>query len=203
MVEYPYCTTIKKIKPFFDKIRSDVGIPPKVTIKWLESIGLKSKNDQRVMSVLKQIGFLDSNSIPTDRWKNYRTSKHKQVLAEGIRYGYSELFETLNEPYNKDRTQLSDFFKTKTSSGNQVIDKTVSTFLSISKLAEFDTSPAIPKHTPKEEVQAKPKEEKTRDVHRKESGMVLNINVQLTVPETTNSEVYEKFFEAMKRHLFP
>lgn len=29
----------------------------------------------------------------------------------------------------------------------------------------------------------------------------LNINISLTVPETTNEEVYNKFFEAMKKHL--
>jgi hypothetical protein len=31
--------------------------------------------------------------------------------------------------------------------------------------------------------------------------VVININIQLTVPETTNEEVYEKFFSAMKRNL--
>lgn len=29
----------------------------------------------------------------------------------------------------------------------------------------------------------------------------LNINISLSVPETTNEEVYNKFFEAMKKHL--
>lgn len=31
--------------------------------------------------------------------------------------------------------------------------------------------------------------------------VVININIQLSVPETTNEEVYEKFFSAMKRNL--
>ncbi len=31
--------------------------------------------------------------------------------------------------------------------------------------------------------------------------VVININIQLTVPETTDEEVYEKFFSAMKRNL--
>lgn len=31
--------------------------------------------------------------------------------------------------------------------------------------------------------------------------VVININIQLTVPETTNEEVYEKFFAAMKKNL--
>lgn len=31
--------------------------------------------------------------------------------------------------------------------------------------------------------------------------VVININIQLSVPETTNEEVYEKFFAAMKRNL--
>ena len=30
----------------------------------------------------------------------------------------------------------------------------------------------------------------------------LTINLQLTLPETTNSRVYEEIFKAMKEHLF-
>lgn len=33
------------------------------------------------------------------------------------------------------------------------------------------------------------------------SNVVLNINIQLTIPETENEKVYESFFEAMKKHL--
>lgn len=31
--------------------------------------------------------------------------------------------------------------------------------------------------------------------------VAININIQLSVPETTNEEVYDKFFAAMKKHL--
>lgn len=34
-----------------------------------------------------------------------------------------------------------------------------------------------------------------------QSGVTLNINIQLSVPETTDEKVYEKFFEALKKHL--
>lgn len=33
------------------------------------------------------------------------------------------------------------------------------------------------------------------------SSVTLNINIQLTIPETENEKVYESFFEAMKKHL--
>lgn len=34
-------------------------------------------------------------------------------------------------------------------------------------------------------------------------GVTININIQLTVPETTNSDIYEAFFKALKNNLFP
>ncbi len=33
------------------------------------------------------------------------------------------------------------------------------------------------------------------------NNVTLNINIQLTIPETENEKVYESFFEAMKKHL--
>lgn len=33
------------------------------------------------------------------------------------------------------------------------------------------------------------------------NGVTINLNIQLTVPETTDEKVYDKFFEAMKKHL--
>lgn len=33
------------------------------------------------------------------------------------------------------------------------------------------------------------------------SNVTLNINIQLTIPETENEKVYDSFFEAMKKHL--
>jgi len=31
--------------------------------------------------------------------------------------------------------------------------------------------------------------------------VILNINIQLTIPDTDDEKVYESFFKAMKKHL--
>ena len=33
------------------------------------------------------------------------------------------------------------------------------------------------------------------------SGMTININIQLQLPESADAEIYSKFFKAMKEHL--
>jgi len=201
MNEYQYCTVINKIKPFFEKIQ-DIGKPEKVSQKWLASIGFKSTNDRKIVSVLKSIGFIDGSGNPTDRWKRYKNkSKSKKVMAEGLNDGYSELFKMYPDAGNRSREELYNFFSEKMGAGKQVVDKTVSTFLELCTLADLNS---FGNKIEQEETIDEPGDKviKKRAIKVSNSPYTININIQLTVPETTDGKVYEKFFEAMKKHLF-
>src|SRR5690554_659933 len=91
MADIVYTTVPGKIKPLLTKIKG-VGIPPKVTRPWLKSIGFTSSNDPSLIGVLKLVGFIDERSVPTPDWQRFRGPKSAQVLAQGIRAGYSELY---------------------------------------------------------------------------------------------------------------
>ena len=51
------------------------------------------------------------------------------------------------------------------------------------------------------DANAKPSIAEKLDLSNINKEVVININIQLSVPETTNEEVYDKFFAAMKKHL--
>ena len=67
--EFIYTAQPANVVPFLEKIRK-AGVPPKVTLKTIESFGFKSKNDRRLLPVLKGLGLVDSSGAPTERSGN-------------------------------------------------------------------------------------------------------------------------------------
>jgi hypothetical protein len=197
MGDFPYTTVPGKIADLFTKIKQ-TGIPPKLNPQWLQSVGFKSSNDRSLLTVLRIVGFADSDS-PTDLWKQYRGQGGKQVLAQGIREGYAELFSTYPHAHDCSKEDLQNFFSTRSAAGKQAITKTISTFQELCRLADFSASPS------EDEAVEKEQDTKPRDVGAREMksprDFAININIQLTLPETTDEKVYEALFLSMKKHL--
>jgi len=111
MAEYPYVQNTGRLKQFFSHIQSS-AVPQKVTIKYLESVGFKSKNDRRIIPLLKFLQFIDSSQVPTELWRKYRDTKiAPNVLAQAIKKAYSKLFEIYPNAYRKDDEALRNFLR--------------------------------------------------------------------------------------------
>jgi hypothetical protein len=197
MGDYPYTTVPGKISDLFTKIKQ-TGIPSKVSNQWLKSLGFTSSNDGSLLTILKAVGFADSDST-TDLWKQYRGQDGNQVLAKGIHEGYAELFLTYPHAYDCSKEDLQHFFSTHSSAGKQAISKTISTFQELCKLADFSTSSPEDEAIEKDQY-TKPSDADVREM-KSPRGFAININIQLTLPETTDEKVYEALFLSMKRHL--
>ena len=136
MADFAYTTVPGKIKPLLAKIR-EVGVPQKVTVKWLKTVGFKSSNDATLIGVLKFVGLTDSSGVPTSRWTHYRGANHKPALGEAIRQGYADLFSLYPDANQRSQADLDHVFSTSSSGGKQVIAKTVGTFKALAEQAEF------------------------------------------------------------------
>jgi hypothetical protein len=204
MAEFPYTQVTGKLKSFFEKIQQ-VGKPDSVDKKWLASIGFRASNDPTIIPILKFIGFVDQAGKPTDRWLAYRDkSRARKVLAEGVCEGYIELFQTYPDAYQRGDNELKSFFSTRSTAGAQAISKTVTTFRTLCELADFSdvtVSAQIPQATaPSGGVEVEHGIPRTV-VQRLGGSITININIQLTLPETTDENVYNKLFAALKTHL--
>jgi len=198
MDKYVYATNSSKIKPFLGKIRT-VGIPGKVDKKYLASIGFKDQNDRRLISIIKAIGFVSSAGIPTERWKNYRDKeKAGYILAEGIRENYAELFKIYPDANTQSFENLLNFFTSKTELAKRTLKYVVVTFKNLVELADFKKV-VKPAPSPEKEIKKPQADLLTRQIEKQ--GYIVNINIQLTLPETTNTATYEAIFAAMKKHL--
>jgi len=197
MSEIAYTPLAGKIKVYFDKFQ-EAGIPPKVDAKWLASLGFKSGNDYYITKVLRFIGFIDDSNVPTDLWRMYKdTTKARAVLAEAIRTGYKELFDTYPDANRKDREALYAFFSSKTGKAKATVDVIVNTFTNLCQLADFE------KELPKMKAEPSKIEVPQKAVIRPEKGVIseMHINIQLHLPATTDSTVYDNLFKSLKKHL--
>lgn len=202
MAQFPYTVSPLKLKDLLGRIHQ-LGVPASAGIKWLSSIGFTSSNDRTMVPVLRFIGFTDSRDSPTQRWRDYRSDQPKRVLAEGIREGYAELFSTYPDAHQRSDAELKSFFKTHSSAGEQAIAKTVSTFRVLCELADFGGEPSgRPSAEPSNPKEAGgPAPRAASLVPGFASGMTVNINIQLSLPETTDETVYDRLFASLRRHL--
>ena len=53
MTDYCFTNVVGKLPGLLEKIR-DVGVPKKVTVSWLETIGFKSSNDRTLIRPLNK-----------------------------------------------------------------------------------------------------------------------------------------------------
>ena len=199
MAAYVYITNAAKIRKFLETIQT-AGVPPKLTIKHLASLGFKSVNDRPLVTIMKAIGFATPSGEPTERWKQYRNKAQAgAVLAEGVREHYADLFKTYPDANLKDNEALHNFFSTHTSVGAGALRYMIGTFKALADLADFGATPPAPREA--STVLAATPEPKVHVTPGQKSGVGITINIQLTLPEGSTAETFDAFFKAMRKHL--
>ena len=136
MGDFVYTNVPGKLKTLLTKIRT-VGVPSKVTVQWLKTVGFTSSNDNTLIGVLKFVNLIDSNAAPTATWTQFRGNSHKAVLGDAIRLGYAELFALYPDAERRTQAELDHVFRTSSTGGKQVISKTIATFKALAEEAEF------------------------------------------------------------------
>lgn len=199
-----YMTTSKNIPAIFKKIRE--GVPPeKFTVAHLKSIGFKSSNDQGIIPVLKDLGFLTSDGAPTKRYSEYRDeSKHQQVMGEAIKEAYQDLFHINENPSDSDRKAILGKFKSTHGSTDNVAARQASTFLALLQLADLKSAAKaeaakLAADDPAAEVPPPPPTSSTSSP--KGGGTSLHYNIQIHLPATKDVDVFNAIFRSLKEHI--
>lgn len=204
MADFPYVLTAPSLKRFFSHIQT-AGVPDSVTLKYLEKVGFKSKNDRYIVGVLKHIGFLDSSGIPTKLWQAYRSkTKAPQLMASAIRNAYGDLFKTFPDANRKDNEALRNYFSARTKVAERTLSAIVMTFKALCEIADFEAESI------KEVIDVESKEKPIKPVRdvtvsqitkTEQQVPTVNINIQLHLPATEDGSIYEKLFLALKKHI--
>lgn len=213
MAKYPpYVNAYGKISDVFEAIKT-ASVPPKFTNDFLTTVlGLKSSSYRAMIPLLKKLDFLDQSSVPTEIYKNYREdSVSMSLLGEKVKEAYSDLYRASEYAHKLDKDELTSKLKTLLGVGNddKYLPYVVGTFMELVKLSEFDgKKTSKPAHHSKkaEEVITTPKvpesnvkpEEEHISIKRK---FGISYTINLNLPATTEIEVYNSIFKALKDNL--
>ncbi len=198
MPRYPYIVKVGSLREFLKNIPS-TGVPEKLTKEKLDSLGYKSSNDRPIPGILEFIGFLDSEHKPTDKYMAFRDkAKAGAVMASCLRTAYSDLFQQYPDAHNKDNEALRNFFSTGMKGGEAVLVNTVNTFRALCEFADFETAP-VREETPKGLPTTGGKD--VIRLSQETPGLTVNLNIQLTLPATEDSTIYDKIFQSLKKYL--
>ncbi|MEM1087137.1 MAG: DUF5343 domain-containing protein [Pseudomonadota bacterium] len=204
---YPYVQSQDKFSAFLTKI-STIGVPDAASVKWLQSIGFTSSNDERFLGALKYIGLVENKrgGSPTDEWRSYRANAG-ETLSRLLPVAYSDLYQTYPSAHDVDNEALASFFTANTDLGADAVARIVATFKTMANIADFENVETTKEHG--EDKEAKNSRGKSSDAAPQSltvataSRPTVNINIQLQLPPDASGDVYEKFFEAMKKSLYP
>jgi hypothetical protein len=197
-LSYPYAKKQASLKSFLNKIPS-IQVPEKLNQQTIYALGFKSKNDRPIITILRFIGFLNSDGVPNENYVNFRSRERAgAIMSKCLKSAYSELFGLYGDANNRTNEELKDFFSTRTKGGDLVQSLTVSTFKTLCEFADFKLE------QPKEETKQDTSEEgqKKTKIPQMPQGLAVNMNIQITLPVTEDAKVYENIFKALREQLF-
>lgn len=206
--------------PAYFEAMLNAEAPQRFTAGFLESLEFKSSNDRLFINVLKELGFIDTDGIPKDRYYEFldRTRSQK-VIAEGVREAYIDLFavnKQANElPTDEVKNKLRTLYKGVKK--DNLIGRIASTFNALCDYADFsiqrkpETSKSSTKKAeddPKDQkgegnVREKPTSE-TTPPYGSGRGLVLDslqYHINIVLPESRDQAVYDAIFKSLRDHL--
>jgi hypothetical protein len=198
MVDYPYTIKPSSLEDFLKNMPDRPEPTTKITQEYLKKLDYTSSNDLAIIPILKFIGFIDASGNITELFKTFRdTRKSKAVIAQALRTAYSDLFSVYANPSAEN---LENYFRTSTGRAGRALQATENTFKTLCKFADFGATAVTPTptitQTPQQVTQPVVQAPVT-----KEGGVNIAVNIRFELPITKDSDVYDKIFESLKKHL--
>ena len=196
-----YLMTPGKAKEYMEAIQAG-SAPARFTQDFLEGLGFKSKNDRKLVSVLISLGFLDSNKVPTQAYRDYLDSERAPVvLGNQLKKAYGELFTLLRDAPSADTPTLVGKFKSLCNIKESTAEKVAMTFRNLSAIAEFVDQPDAVEPEADEENGAAVPPSAAPSSTSVAVGIGLAHRIEINLPNTTNIDVYHAIFRSLKENL--
>ncbi len=199
-MDFPNHAVPDKLDKLFQTINRE-QVPQKANRAFLRLHGFKSSNDDQIPKMLRLLGFTDGSNTPTEIWRRYHGSASKNVMAEAVQYAYQDLFSNLSNPHERRDYELANYFKYSTGFDEVKVRSLINTFRKLCSFADFSDNTTQGFDLDEGENNTNGDDKPKKIVNHNLGKYSINLNIQLHLPETTNSDVYDKLFESMKKHL--
>lgn len=201
-----YVQVYGQLSEFFRRI-AESQAPNKFTTQHLKDLGFGSSNYRAVIPLLKALGFLNADGVPTPRYHDYRNSaQSKTVMAEALKDAYGDLFTIKSKPTNSDRELIEGKFKSSHNSSPNMAKLMASTFYSLLALADLPSADGKRKDKVEEEKEPLPSTQTPQEKHADDKAATrhlpsLHYNIQIHLPATKDVEVFNAIVKALKDHI--
>jgi hypothetical protein len=213
MADYPpYMNAYGNVTKILNKIK-EARTPERFTQDYLETVlGFSGGSARPFISLAKRIGLLAGDGTPTDLYNRFRNpAQSEQAMADAIRFGYSELYRRNEFVHSMDKPKLEGLIMeiTGLDSSAQTLKAIANTFEALKGFANFELT-GTPEASPKDEVAKKDASPKGAAKQAAGStgvavdipaGLRFSHNIYINLPDTTDVEVFNAIFKALKENL--
>jgi hypothetical protein len=200
--------------PRFLQVVRSAGVPAKIDSNYLKTVGLKNTNDKQLVPAFKTLGFLDSSGRPTETYRKYKQASNDgaaQVLGSAVKTAYAGLFSLYPDAHRRDDEAISNWIRGNSDASDKTLARALSTFKVLRDAASFDDVAPLPvdvpapADTPNGSTANQPSGVPAVQAHHVQTrtGPDVTININLQIAATNDATIYDQFFAAMKKHLFP
>jgi hypothetical protein len=204
-----YLTSTKNLADILAAMQS-AQAPKKFTHTFLQGLGYKGSSDRLIIGVLKALGFLNANGEPTQRYFAFLDqSQSARVLGDAVQEAYADLYQVNTKAHELSATEVKNKLKTLTQgqSSDSVLDKMAMTFKALASQSDFTgpsrsssafiEPPTVTAHESKPVEATLASREQSHPIRL--GGLVYNIQIHL--PETRDTAVYDALFKSLKEHI--
>lgn len=194
------------IPKIFEKMQN-ARRPDRFTQDFLETkLGHSGGSARAIIPLLKRMGFLGSDGIPTPLYDQFRnTETQGTAIAQGMKSAYRQLFDRNEFVYAMPREQLTGQVVEIT--GSTKDDRTtkaiVGTFVALNEWADFEAKTPEKSHPKPETEEDSPAQisNNTQADNRGNVELRVGYTINLNLPETNDPEVFNAIFKALKENL--
>jgi hypothetical protein len=205
-----YLVATNKLEDIFNALLS-AKAPASLSTAFLKTLGFTSSNDTLYVRVFKDLGLIDSSNTPTEKYFRFLDqAESKKVIAECIEEAYSDLFAINKKANELSEAEVRGKFKTLTQGTKEdnIINLMAKTFKALCDYADWSTKTPSKKTDVSDAKTAKPAEISKDPVpelathDKKGIKPSLHYNIEIHLPETRDTAVYDAIFKSLKEHLF-
>jgi len=209
---YPYTISNNKIGPVFARIQT-AAKPEKVSQALLAQWGFTASNDRAMLRVLRDLGFINENGVPTAAYDSLRDHANwKYTLADQIRMCYAELYAIDPNFHALSEAEIKSTMMRITGKDEESAKRYFATFKTLASLANFSPRPGSKRavdEKPAADDMAMPNVEvpspvsspapPASDHSRRKTE--YHYNIQIHLPVTSDISVYNAIFKSLKENL--
>jgi hypothetical protein len=198
-----------RIDEYFEAMLN-ADAPERFSTRFLENLGFKSTNDRAFIGVLKDLGFIDQDGKPKQRYYDFLDrSQWKKIVADGLREAFAPLFAINRRANEMDLEAVKNKLRTLYAGqkNDNLIKLIAKTFVEVAGLGDF-TEPEMETNTATNGSFERNNSEElpdTAQIARPTSSKAhfssLQYHINIVLPETRDQAVYDAIFRSLREHL--